>query len=111
MKRLTILSVLLVLVAIGPAVEAQTSPKPARIGVLRPGSPPDPLLEELRQGLGDLGYVEGRNIILEYRYADGDLDRRPALAAELVQLKVDLITAWSTPAVLAAKSSLPSSSW
>jgi putative tryptophan/tyrosine transport system substrate-binding protein len=104
MKRLTILILSLALVAIVPAVGAQSSSRPARIGVLRPGSPPDPLVEDLRQGLRDLGYVEGRNIILEYRYADGDLDRLPALAAELVQLKVDLITAWSTPAVLAAKS-------
>jgi putative ABC transport system substrate-binding protein len=55
------------------------------------------------QGLGDLGYVEGRNVIIEYRFAEGKLDRFPALAAELVALKVGVIVAPPTPAAEAAK--------
>jgi putative ABC transport system substrate-binding protein len=55
------------------------------------------------QGLRDLGYVEGRNVVIEYRFAEGKLERYPALAAELVALKVDVIVAPITPAALAAK--------
>jgi putative ABC transport system substrate-binding protein len=84
---------------------AQQAPKVARIGVLLPGAPPDALLEALRGGLRELGYTEGQNITFEVRYAEGKLDRLPALAAELVHLRVDIITTISTPAALAAKQS------
>ena len=60
-------------------------------------------LKAFRQGLRDLGYVEGRNLAIEYRSAEGKLDRLPALAAELVSLKVDVIVVASTPPALAAK--------
>ncbi len=60
-------------------------------------------IEAFRQGMRDLGYVEGRNLTIEYRDAEGKIERLPALAAELVALKVDVIVAPSTPAVLAAK--------
>jgi len=61
------------------------------------------LPEAFRQGLRDLGYVEGRNLVIEIRSAEGKLERLPALAAELVALKVDVIVAGGTPAALATK--------
>jgi putative ABC transport system substrate-binding protein len=74
-----------------------------RIGFLA-FSPPDPSLDgAFRRGLQEHGYVEGRNIVIEYRSADGRLDQLPGRAAELVALPVDLIVAASTPAALAAK--------
>ncbi len=85
------------------ASEAQQPSKISRIGVLRPGPAHDPLVDALRGGLRDLGYVEGQNLSLEIRFSDGKLDRLPGLAAELVRLRVDVITAFSTPAALAAK--------
>jgi putative tryptophan/tyrosine transport system substrate-binding protein len=73
------------------------------LGVLQPGSPPDPLLEIVKDGLQDLGYVEGRDIIFEIRWAEGRRDRLADLAADLVALKVDAIHAFTTPAALAAR--------
>jgi putative ABC transport system substrate-binding protein len=102
--KLRILFVLALGVLVAPAAApAQAPAKTPRIGVLRAGAPPDHLLEAFREGLRDLGYVEGRNIVLEYRWAEGQLDRLPELAAELVRLKVDLIAPWSTPAALASR--------
>ena len=69
--------------------ESQEAGKVARIGVLRPSSPPDLFLERFKQGLRELGYVEGRNISIEYRWAEGRDERLPDLAADLVRLKVD----------------------
>ena len=85
--------------------QAQQPPgKAARIGYLSVRAGPAPVDEAFRQGLRDLGYVEGQNIVIEYRYADFQPDRASALAAELVCLEVDVIvsTGGSTPA-LAAK--------
>lgn len=82
---------------------AQQADKVARIGLLRNSSGANFAREAFIQGLRDLGYVEGRNIVIEYRSAEGNLDRFPALAAELVALKVDVIVASGTPAALAAK--------
>jgi putative tryptophan/tyrosine transport system substrate-binding protein len=64
---------------------------------------PEQFWREFRQGLRDLGYVEGQNIRFEFRSAEGHLDRLPELAAELVHLKVDIIVTWFTPTALAAK--------
>jgi putative tryptophan/tyrosine transport system substrate-binding protein len=85
------------------AAPAQQPPgKTARIGFLF--FVPSPFLdEEFRQGLRDLGYVEGRNIAIEYRSAEGKYERLPGLAAELVRLKVDVIVTASPPATDAAK--------
>jgi len=85
------------------AAEAQAA-KVARIGVLANNAAASPHLPEaFRQGLRDLGYVEGRNVVIEYRFAEGKYERFPALAAELVALKVDVIVASTDPAALAAK--------
>ena len=86
------------------AVGAQQEAKIARIGYLGDPLAAGPhVLEAFRQGLRDLGYVEGRNLVIEYRDAEGKLERLPALAAELVALKVDVIVAAGTPPALAAK--------
>jgi putative ABC transport system substrate-binding protein len=87
------------------AAEAQQSAKMARIGYLGYSSPvlERHLVEAFRQRLRDLGYVEGKNTVIEYRHAEGKLDRLPALAAELVRLNVDVIVTLATPAALAVK--------
>ena len=78
--------------------------KVARIGYLGTNRAANPHLHEaLRQGLRDLGYVEGRNLVIEYRDAEGKVERLPALAPELVALNVDVIVAPGTPQALAAK--------
>ena len=94
------------LFALGFTAEAQQSAKKfARIGVLRNDSPATfaSRNEAFRQGLSDLGYVEGKNIQIEYRYAETKLDRLPRLATELVHLKVDVIVVGGSGATRAAK--------
>ena len=86
-------------------VRAQPA-KIARVGYLQPIAPQNgtsPFLEDLRQGLRELGYVEGRNIQIEVRWGEGKLERMSALAAELVKMNVDVIVAVSSPSVVAAK--------
>jgi putative ABC transport system substrate-binding protein len=84
---------------------AQQPKKVYRIGILLVGSPAfySAWIDVFRQALKELGYMEGKNIAIEYRYAEGKADRLPFLAAELVGLKVDVIVSSSTPSVLAAK--------
>jgi putative ABC transport system substrate-binding protein len=88
------------------AARAQQVGNVYRIGILEtiPASQNVAKLDALRNGLRDLGYVEGRNLIIEYRSADGRAERFPELASELVRLKVDLIVTRGTPAAKAAKS-------
>ena len=97
----------LALLAAPLAAQAQQVGKMPRVGYLNPGSSSDPVrqrrLEALRQGLRELGYVEGQNIALELRWAEGKYDRYPALAADLVRSKVDVIVAWSGQATKAAQ--------
>src|SRR5438445_13205812 len=97
----------LTLVTLSPprTVDAQQPGKVARIGVLSQGSSTSGqhIREAFRQGLRDLGYVEGQNIVIEYRYAEGEAERLPDLAAELRRLKVDGIVAGRTLAPLAAE--------
>jgi putative tryptophan/tyrosine transport system substrate-binding protein len=86
--------------------EAQQSTKVARIGLLSGQRPPPPMpsaIEAFRQGLRELGYIEGRNILVEYRWAEGKVDRYATLAAEFVHLGVDVIVTQGTQATLAAK--------
>jgi len=86
--------------------QAQSQGKVYRVGYLAQGSAPttpNPIFEAFRQQLRELGYIEGQNMIIEYRYAEGRSERLPDLAAELVRLKVDVIVAGGTPAPLAAK--------
>ena len=102
--RLAALAIALGLLAAPLAAEAQQTAKIARIGYLVASLAGNPQLPEaFRQGLRDLGYVEGRNVVIEFRDAEGTLERFPALAAELVALKVDVILAAGTPHALAAK--------
>jgi putative ABC transport system substrate-binding protein len=87
------------------AAGAQQPKNIPRIGVLSAFSPTvgSPLVEAFRQGLRDFGYVEGQNIAIEYRWAEGKYDRLASLAAELVRLEVDIIVAGATPAIQAAQ--------
>jgi len=85
---------------------AQQPTKIPRIGFLHPAPPggvPGMRLEDFRDALHKLGYVEGKNVQLEVRWGNGEFERLPALAAELVQLKVDVIVAAASPSVLAAR--------
>ena len=88
-----------------PVVAAQSPVKAARIGILAAGTASTQAVrhEAFRQGLNELGYVEGRNIVIEYRYAEGKTERLPALAAELVRLNVDLILTSGDQGVRVAK--------
>jgi ABC-type uncharacterized transport system substrate-binding protein len=107
MKKVAVTSIVVIVVMLAVAViaEAQQPTKVPRIGFLVPGSASGyaSLTDAFRQGLRDLGYVEGKNIIIEYRYTEGKLDPLPELAADLVRLKVDVIVTASTPDALATK--------
>jgi putative tryptophan/tyrosine transport system substrate-binding protein len=95
MKRtITVLALCAMLPALCASAEAQQATKVPRIGLLGGGSASANAgrIQAFRQGLRELGYVEGKNIVIESRYADGKLDRLPALVAELVRLNVDVIT-------------------
>ncbi len=98
--------VALVLIAPLAALAQRPPPKVPRIGYLDPSMPQNGssrFLEDFRQGLRELGYVEGKNVELEIRFAEGKLDRLPALADELVRLNVDVLVAVTSPSVVAAK--------
>ena len=105
MKNIFCLLLIVVVLGWGGFAEAQQPKKVPRIGFLRQSSANVlwTQLEAFRQGLRERGYFEGQNIAIDYRYAEGEIDRLPALAAELVRLKVDVIVASSTPAAFAAK--------
>jgi putative tryptophan/tyrosine transport system substrate-binding protein len=103
-RKMTVLTLCAVLCMVCVTAEAQQPGKVYRIGILSggiPGSSPD--IDALRQGLHDLGYVEGKNLILEHRYAEGKPDRYPDLVSDLVRLKVDVIVANGTGPTNAAK--------
>ena len=104
-KKVILLALCSLLLAQCSAVEAQQPTKGPRIGFLAGVSPSaiSVRMEAFRQGLRELGYIEGKNIVMESRYAEEHLDRLPALASELVRLKVDVIITGGPPAIRSAK--------
>src|ERR1044071_609064 len=94
------------LVMAGMVAEAQQSTKIPRVGYVSAtgdSKTPGPQIEGFRQGLRDLGYIEEKNVLVEYRYIEGKSDSIPSLVAELVQLKVDVLVLGPQPAIRAAK--------
>jgi putative ABC transport system substrate-binding protein len=99
-----IMIMLLTMLAALPLVaHAQPAGKAPRVAYLSASSASSATVEAFEQGLRELGYVDGRNILIEYRWANGQFDRLPAIAAELVRLGINVIVAANTPAALAAK--------
>src|SRR4029453_3853957 len=87
-----------------PLAPRAQQPKVPTIGALVIGNiSPEEFWREFRQGLGDLGYIEGQNIRFEFWSAERNINRLPHFAAELVRLKVDVIVSWFTPTAVAAK--------
>ena len=88
------------------AARAQQQTKIARIGILglALAAAVAPYVNAVRAGLRDLGYIEGKNLIIEYRFGDGNYDRLPNLAAQLVHLNVDVLVTFAAPGTQAAKS-------
>jgi putative tryptophan/tyrosine transport system substrate-binding protein len=105
MKRAAVPSILVavVLLAVAVIAEAQQPKKVPRIGFLAPSDPASQSTEAIRRALRELGYMEGQNIVIEYRYMEGKRDRVPELAGELVRLKVDIIVVSGTGPARAAK--------
>jgi putative tryptophan/tyrosine transport system substrate-binding protein len=103
-RKIAVLTLCAVVFALSYSASAQPTKIP-RIGYLTAVSPPSipARIEAFRQGLRELGYVEGENIVIEWRYAEGKLDRLPALAADVVRLKVDVIVAGGPSPTRAAK--------
>jgi putative tryptophan/tyrosine transport system substrate-binding protein len=104
-KKIIRLALCVLLFAQSIPARAQQAVRIPRIGILIPSSASffSARVDAFRQRLRELGYVEGKNIVIEYRYAEGKLERLPDLAAELVRLKVDVIVTSAGPAVSAAK--------
>src|SRR5438046_6053681 len=104
LKRREFLTLLGGAAAAWPLAARAQQPKVPTVGALVIGNiSPEEFWREFRQGLRDLGYVEGQNIRFEFRSAEGQINRLPELAAELVRLKVDVIDTGSTPTAVAAK--------
>src|SRR5437016_12709872 len=99
------LAIFVTLAACGAAVEAQQPKKVPRIGFLSATSPSAiaARVEAFRRGLRELGYTEGKNIVIEWRFAEGRLERLNELAAELVRLKVEVIVSAGAPITRTAK--------
>jgi len=106
-RPLVVIVVMLALLVAPRAGSTQQPTKIPRIGMLNISGPEQPegrmFVDVFRQALGERGYVEGRNIVIEHRWAEGKIERLPTFAAELVRLKVDLIVAGATPQARAAK--------
>jgi putative ABC transport system substrate-binding protein len=103
-RRLILLSIALTLSLVPAAAHAQQPSRIPILGVLVPSiDASDPLIDAMRSSLRELKYIEGQNIRIEFRSADGKLERLPGLAQELVRLKVDVIVAGADPAIQAAQ--------
>jgi putative ABC transport system substrate-binding protein len=107
-RKMNVFVLSIVILAATHLADAQQAKKVPRIGfVSGRGAPtpanPDPSAEGFQRGLRELGYIDGKNILVEFRYAEGKLDRHPAIVAELVQLKVDVLVSPAGPAIRAAK--------
>jgi putative ABC transport system substrate-binding protein len=102
-KKITHVALCAILLVLHFPAEAQQAAKVPRIRVLGSQSAADPRIELIRQGFRDLGYLEGKNVVVEYRYAEGKLDRFPGLVAEAVRENVDSLVVMSAPGALAAK--------
>jgi ABC-type uncharacterized transport system substrate-binding protein len=107
-KKIATLALCALLFAHSYQAQAQEPTKVPRIGYLTGSSPPTNATPDLnadafQQGLRDLGYIEGKNILVEYRYLEGKEDRNPTILAELLQLKVDVLVVISMPSIQAAK--------
>ena len=100
-KSVVVLTLLFTFAICGAGVQAQS--KIPRIGILFVGGRDQPHLDEFKQGLREHGYNEGKNILLDYRYAEGNYDRLPGLAQELVRETVDIIVTTSTYSAIAAR--------
>jgi ABC-type uncharacterized transport system substrate-binding protein len=105
MRKAGVLSLFVVVLLAVAVADAQQPKKVSKIGYLSPSSPSadSARVEAFRQGLRDLGYVQGKNIVIEYRYAGGKPELLPDLAAELIRLKVDVIMTFGGPGTVAAK--------
>ena len=104
MTKMLCLSLTITMLVVGAIAEAQQQAKIPKIGWLGiRAAASDPARESFRREFRALGYIEGKNIVFEYRSADDKIERLPALADELVRLKVDVLLAWLTPAAVAAK--------
>src|SRR5579864_634615 len=99
--------VVLCLILCGSKLEAQQTAKIPRVGFVAPQGRSLPLFDAFRQGLADLGYVEGRTIIIESRFADGQYDRFPEIFGELSSLKVDVLAVTGAVTARAAKKAVP----
>jgi putative ABC transport system substrate-binding protein len=102
-SALALITLALSLLVAPLAAHAQQPSKVPRVGVLAERSPADPSLAAFRQGLRELGWVEGQNLLIEYRYAHGEVDQFPTLVAELLDLNVDVLVVAGTVAAQAAK--------
>jgi ABC-type uncharacterized transport system substrate-binding protein len=105
-KKITVLTLCAMLYAPCFSASAQQPAKIPRIGYVELGGNPNnpgPRVEAFRQGLRGLGYIEGKNILTEYRFLEGKRDRIPSIVAELVQLKVDVIVVDAPPVIRALK--------
>ena len=105
-RKITVLTICAMLLALGVSAQAQQPTKIPRIGILAPDSsafPASARYDSFRQGLRELGYIEGKNIFIEIRYAEGKQDRLSDIANELVKLKVDVIVTATRPGARAAK--------